>query len=88
MQERRIPTQELIRKRIFTSNPLRAYQQCEVPMLEEDKNKNGKRIPKNVRETQITGKKCSHPINSKRRGITFEPFERPSTTRSHYAKRK
>jgi hypothetical protein len=27
-------------------------------MLREDKNKNGKRIPKTVRETQIIGKKA------------------------------
>jgi hypothetical protein len=52
MQERRIPTLELIREGV--SNPLRAHQQCEVTMLGEDKNKNGKRIPKIVRENQIT----------------------------------
>jgi hypothetical protein len=56
MQERRIPNLELIREGILTLNPLRAHQQCEVTMLGEDKNKNGKRIPKTVRETQIKGK--------------------------------
>jgi hypothetical protein len=57
MQERRIPTMELIREGILTSNPLRAHQQCEVTMLGEDKNKNGKRNPETVRETRITRKK-------------------------------
>jgi hypothetical protein len=33
---------------------LKDPQQCEVPLLEEDKNKNGKRNPEN----QITGKKA------------------------------
>jgi hypothetical protein len=58
MQERSISTQELIREGILTSNPLRAHQQCEVTTLGEDKNKNGKRNPETVRETQITGKKA------------------------------
>jgi hypothetical protein len=57
MQERRIPTLDLIREEVLTLNPLRAHQQCEVTMLGEDKNRNGKRIPETVRETQITGKK-------------------------------
>jgi hypothetical protein len=57
MQERRIPTLELIREGILTSNPLRTHQQCEVTTLGEDKNKNGKRNQEIVRETQITGKK-------------------------------
>jgi hypothetical protein len=34
-------------------NPLKYPQQCEVTMIRENKNKNGKRNP----ETQITGKK-------------------------------
>jgi hypothetical protein len=58
MQERRIPTLELIREEVLTLNPLRSHQQCEVTMLGEDKNKNGKRNPEIVRETQITGKKA------------------------------
>jgi hypothetical protein len=45
IQERSISTQDVLRKGILTSDPLRAQQQCEVTMLEEDKNKNGKRIP-------------------------------------------
>jgi hypothetical protein len=58
MQERRIPTLELIREEVLTSNPLRAHKKCKVTMLGEDKNKNGKRIPEIVRETQIIGKKA------------------------------
>jgi hypothetical protein len=56
--ERSIPTQEMLRKGILTSESSRAPQQCEVTMLGEDKNKNGKRIPETVRETQITGNKA------------------------------
>jgi hypothetical protein len=37
---------------------LRVPQQCEATTLGEDKNKNGKRIPETVKETQITGKKA------------------------------
>ena len=51
MQERRIPTLELIRDEILTLNPLRAHQQCEVTTLGEDKNENGKRNLEIVRET-------------------------------------
>jgi hypothetical protein len=54
MQERRAPTPEVVREEILHSKPLRDPQQCEVTMLREDKNKNGKRNP----ETQITGKKA------------------------------
>jgi hypothetical protein len=54
MQERRIPTMDLIREEVLTLNPLRAHQQCEVATPGEDKNNNGKRIPETVRETQIT----------------------------------
>jgi hypothetical protein len=54
MQERRAPTPEVIREEVFHSNPLKYPQQCEVTMLRENKNKNGKRNP----ETQITGKKA------------------------------
>jgi hypothetical protein len=65
MQERRIPTQELLREGMLTSKPLKEHQQCEVTTLGEDKNKNGKRIPETVRETQITGKK-TRKINKKK----------------------
>jgi hypothetical protein len=58
MQERRIPTLELIREGTLTLNPSRAHQLCEVTTLGEDKNKNGKRNSETVRETQITGKKA------------------------------
>jgi len=58
MQERRIPTLELIREGTLTLNPLEIHQQCEVTTLGEDKNKNGKRNRETVRETQITGKKA------------------------------
>jgi predicted phage tail protein len=50
-------TREVLRKEILTSDPLRAPQQCEVTMIGEDKNKNGKMILETVRETQIIGKK-------------------------------
>ena len=59
IQERSVPTQEVLRKGILTSKPLRLPQQCEATTLGEDKNKNGKNIPKIVRETWITGKKES-----------------------------
>jgi hypothetical protein len=32
------------------------------------------------------GNKCIYLGNSKRRGITLEPFERPLAVRSYYAK--
>jgi hypothetical protein len=57
IQERSISTQEVLRKGILTSIPLREPQQCEATVLGEDNNKNRKRIPKIVRETQIIGKK-------------------------------
>jgi hypothetical protein len=50
MQERRIPTLELIRKEVLHLNPLRAHQQCEDTTLREDKNKNGKRNLEIIRE--------------------------------------
>jgi hypothetical protein len=58
IQEISIPTQEVLRKGILTSEPLRAPQQCEATMLGEDRNKNRRRIPEIVRETQIIGKKA------------------------------
>jgi hypothetical protein len=57
-QEESISTQEVIRDEVLTLNPLRTHPQCEVTTLGEDKNKNGKRIPETVRETQIIGKKA------------------------------
>jgi hypothetical protein len=54
MHERRAPTPEVIREEVFHLNPVKDPQQCEVTMLREDKNKNGKRDPM----TQITGKKA------------------------------
>jgi hypothetical protein len=52
-----VPTQEVLRKGILTSEYLRVPQQCEATTLREDKIKNGKRIPETIKETQITGKK-------------------------------
>jgi hypothetical protein len=78
MQERRIPTQEVLREGIFTSNPLRAHQQCEVTTLGEYKNKNGKRTPEIVRETQITGKKASK-LNKKK--VNMENMQEDTYTR-------
>jgi hypothetical protein len=48
----------VLRKEILTSDPLRAPQQFEATARGEDKNKNGKRIPEIVRETQIIGNKA------------------------------
>jgi hypothetical protein len=56
IQERSLSTQEVLREGILTSDSLEAPQQCEATMLKEDKNKNGKRIPETIRETQITRK--------------------------------
>ena len=49
IQERIISTQEVLRKGILTSDPLRTPQQCEATTLGEDKNKNGKRILETIR---------------------------------------
>jgi hypothetical protein len=38
MEEKRIPTQEVLREGIFTLDPWRAHQQCEVTTLGEYKN--------------------------------------------------
>jgi hypothetical protein len=65
MQERSIATPEIVREGTLTSESVRAHQQCEVTLLGEDKNKNGKRIPEIVREAQITGKKA-RKINKKK----------------------
>ena len=58
IQERSVSTQEVLRKGILTSEPLRVPQQCEGTTLGEDKNTNGKRILEIVKETQITGNKA------------------------------
>jgi hypothetical protein len=43
MQEKKALTPKVIREKAFHLNPLKDPQQCEVTMLREDKNKNGKR---------------------------------------------
>jgi hypothetical protein len=43
MQERRVPTLEVESEEVLHLNPLEDRQQCEVTMLQENKNKNGKR---------------------------------------------
>jgi hypothetical protein len=65
IQEISAPTQEVLRKGILTLEPLRVPQQCEATALGEDNNKNGKRIPESVKETQITGKK-ERKLNKKK----------------------
>jgi hypothetical protein len=65
IQERNAPTQEVLRKGILTSEPLRVPQQYEATLLGEEKNKNGKRIPETVKETQIIGKKERNLNNNK-----------------------
>jgi hypothetical protein len=44
MYKRREPTPKIVRE-VLHSNPFKDPQQCEVTMLREDKNKNGKRNP-------------------------------------------
>jgi hypothetical protein len=61
MQEESMSTQDLVSKEVLPFNPLKEHQQCEVIMLREDKNKNGKRNP----ETQITGKNARN-LNRKK----------------------
>jgi hypothetical protein len=46
MQERIIPTLELIRKEVLPLNPLRTHQHRRATILREYKNKNGKMNPK------------------------------------------
>jgi hypothetical protein len=53
MQERKVPTLELIREEVLPLKPLEEHQQCKATRLREIKNKNGKRNP----ETWIIGKK-------------------------------
>jgi hypothetical protein len=79
IQEKSMSTQDVLRKGILTSDPLRAPQQCEATALGENKNKNGKRIPETVRETQITGKKA-RKINKKK--AKLEKLQESTETRS------
>jgi hypothetical protein len=53
MQEESISTEDLVRKEVLPLTPLEEHRQCEVTMLREDKNRNGKSNP----ETHITGNK-------------------------------
>jgi hypothetical protein len=45
MQERKVPTLELIREKVLPLHPLDEHQQCEATRLRGNKNKNGKRNP-------------------------------------------
>jgi hypothetical protein len=63
MQERREPTPEVVREEILHAKRLREHQKCEVTMLREDKNTNGKR---NL-ETQITRKKAKNLSKKKKK---------------------
>jgi hypothetical protein len=65
IQERSVPTQEVLRKGILNSGPLRVPQQCEATTLGEDRNENGKRVPETVKVTQIIGKKA-RKLNKKK----------------------
>ena len=65
IKERSISTPEIAREGTLNLESVRAHQQCEVTLLGEDKNTNGKRIPKIVREAQITGKKAMKLNNKK-----------------------
>jgi hypothetical protein len=58
MREESKSTQEAVREMILNLNPLEVHKHCEVTMIRETKNKNGKRNPEIVRETHITGKKA------------------------------
>jgi hypothetical protein len=51
MQEESNSTQEVVRERVLTLNPLEVHHHCEVTTIGETKNKNGKRNPETVRET-------------------------------------
>jgi hypothetical protein len=53
MLERRAPTPKIVREEVSHLNPLKDPQRCEVTMIREYTNNNGKRNP----ETQIIGKK-------------------------------
>ena len=68
----------MLRKGILTSESLREPQQCEATTLGEDKNKNGKRIPETIRETQITGKKA-RKLNKKK--AKLEKLQEATKTR-------
>jgi hypothetical protein len=65
IQEKSVPTQEVLGKGILTSEPLSVPQQCEATTLGKDENKNGKMIPKTIKETQIIGNKA-RKLNKKK----------------------
>ena len=48
VQERSVATPKIVREGTLTSESVRAHQQCEVLSLGDNKNTNGKRIPKIV----------------------------------------
>jgi hypothetical protein len=51
MQEEIISTQEVVKERILTLNPLKVHQHCEVTTIGKTNNKNGKRNTETIRET-------------------------------------
>jgi hypothetical protein len=65
MHEISIANPKIVREGTLASKSVRAHQQCEVTMLREDKNKNGKRISEIVKEAQIIGRKA-RKINKKK----------------------
>jgi hypothetical protein len=78
VQEKSIATPEIVREGTLTSESIRACQQCGVLSLGENKNTNGKRIPKIVIEAKITGKKA-RKLNKKKSKL--EKLQEPTENR-------
>jgi hypothetical protein len=77
MQERSISTQEVLREGILTSDPLRAHQQCEVTTLGEDKNKNGKRIQKQLERLRSQERRQGSSVKRKLSWKSYRKLQRP-----------
>jgi hypothetical protein len=65
VQEISVATPEIVREGTLTSESVRAHQQCKVLSPGKNKNTNGKRIPKIIRESQIMRKKTKK-LNKKK----------------------
>jgi hypothetical protein len=61
MHKRKRPTPEKVKEKVLSSNLMEDPQQCEVTMIREGKNNNGKRNP----EMKITEKKTRNLNNKK-----------------------
>jgi uncharacterized protein (DUF111 family) len=78
IQEISVPTQEVLRKGILTSKPLRVPQQCEATTLREDKNKNGKKISEIVKETQIQERRQGRSIKRRLIWKIYKKLRKPN----------